>query len=1550
MKSRLSIPATILTVAIILLISIPFFAVADTVMVIASGTIGQNLGWTLTSDGVLTISGTGSMQDFSWANNNSKAPWLEHYNSLRIIRIENGITNIGTYAFDCNLPDVASVSLPSSLTRIGYLAFSGLSNQCTVNYDGTADDWGKVTKEDGNYGLDTAKIQFLQCEHTLTKTEAVAATCTTAGNSAYWTCKTCGEHFSDAEGNTKIEANSWVITAIGHDLTPTAAKDATCTETGNSAYWTCGTCGEHFSDAEGKTKIEADSWVIKATGHDFGKWIQTTAPTCKADGVETRSCSRCDVTQTQPVTALGHNMTTHAAVKETCTATGNSAYWSCDRCGKYFSDEDGDTKIKKDSWVINALGHDFGNWTQITAPTCTTAGVETGHCSRCDETTTRSVDALGHDLSRTEEKAATCMTEGNIEYWTCSVCGKTFSDANGETEITKTSTDKAAHTLTKTEAVAATCTAEGKIEHWACSKCGKVFSDEEGSYEITAGITTNKIPHTLNKTAAREATCTAEGNIDYWTCSVCKKIFRDEQGTAEISAEATKIGKKSHTLAKTEAVAATCTAEGKIEHWTCSKCGKVFSDEEGSSEITTGVITDKISHTLNKTAAREATCTAEGNIDYWTCLVCDKIFSDAQGTTEISAEETKIKIKSHNLTKTEAVAATCTTAGNSAYWTCGTCWKHFSDAEGKTEIETGSWVIGASGHSLTAIPAKAATCTEAGNNAYWTCETCKKYFSDSEGKTEIEANSWIRQATGHDMTVTAAKAATCTEAGNSAYWTCETCKKYFSDSEGKTEINADSWIRQATGHDMTATAEKAATCTEAGNSAYWTCETCKDHFSDSEGKMKIEAGSWVTQAALGHDFGEWTQTTAPTCMAVGTETRYCSRCDATETRPVDALEHNLSRTEPKAATCTEDGNPEYWTCSLCGNHFHDAAGTSIFTDQESTVIPSLGHAFSKWAQTKAPTCTEAGEESRTCSVCKTTETRPVKATGHSPSAAAEENRIEATCTSTGSYDAVVFCSVCNEEISREKKIIGKLAHTRTEPCVENQVAGNCRDEGSYDEVVFCAVCGEEISRVKKTTGKTNVHTPGSSKQENVVAATCGKDGLYNEVTRCTTCGKVLESTPHTIAKTGSHTAGSVKQENAVAADCKTKTNGGYDEVTRCTVCGAEMSRTHKTVAYAHTPGEAGWEYVTPASCTAAGKYDEVVYCTVCRAELRRTPRIIQMLDHSLEKHERVEATEKLAGTEEYWECTGCKKKFSDAEGKNEIAAAGIIPIIEKPVTPTAPAVSGGTDGNQPEKTVDKVEAFVTRCYQVILGRDPDAGGLAYWSNNLKTGTHTADKIITGFMDSDEFRNKNLGPDGIVETLYKAMLGRGSDPDGKAFWVGQLSTGKTHYDIISGFCGSIEFGNLCKEYGIRSGAANEPASAPAAPAEEQQSQPAAASDPEGVRAFVTRCYEVILGRSPDAGGLDYWSEELLSGRKAAAEIIHGFMESDEFHGKNLSREDTVETLYRAMLDRGSDADGKAHWVGKLESGEPVRAIINGFCNSVEFRGICSRYGIIPGSVK
>lgn len=145
---------------------------------------------------------------------------------------------------------------------------------------------------------------------------------------------------------------------------------ATCTKDGVSRR-ICSICGV------------VEEKPVPATGHNFGAWTVTKAATCTESGISTRKCSVCSTEETMIVPSLGHSMTATAGKAATCTEAGNSAYWSCSRCGKFFSDAAGKTEIAKDSWIIAALGHDEATRAAVAA-TCYASGrtAET-YCKRC---------------------------------------------------------------------------------------------------------------------------------------------------------------------------------------------------------------------------------------------------------------------------------------------------------------------------------------------------------------------------------------------------------------------------------------------------------------------------------------------------------------------------------------------------------------------------------------------------------------------------------------------------------------------------------------------------------------------------------------------------------------------------------------------------------------------------------------------------------------------------------------------------------------------------------------------------------------------------------------------------------------------------------------------------------------------------------------------------------------------------------------------------------------------------------------------------------------
>ena len=303
----------------------------------------------------------------------------------------------------------------------------------------------------------------------------------------------------------------------------------------------------------------------------------------------------------------------------------------------------------------------------------------------------------------------------------------------------------------------------------------------------------------------------------------------------------------------------------------------------------------------------------------------------SDGTVVTYYYKNKNEEHTHNLTLVAAKAATCTTAGNSAYYTCDGCDKWFADATGSVEITDKTSVkIPAPGHT-------AGTEWKSDDTNHWhECSRChdKKdeaahdYGSDNVCDT---CGYYKTVPHTHNLTLVAAKAATCTTAGNSAYYTCDGCDKWFADATGSVEITDKTSVKiPAPGH-------TAGTEWKSDDTNHWhECSRCHD--------KKDEAA---------HDYGS---------------DNVCDTCGYYKTVPHT---HNLTLVAAKAASCTEGGKEAYYKCEGCGKFYEDVLGTKEITDLASWGnIAKIAHT-TKQTVTKA-TPTANGKIVNYCSVCKKT--------------------------------------------------------------------------------------------------------------------------------------------------------------------------------------------------------------------------------------------------------------------------------------------------------------------------------------------------------------------------------------------------------------------------------------------------------------------------------------------------------------------------------------------------------------------------------------------------
>ena len=331
-----------------------------------------------------------------------------------------------------------------------------------------------------------------------------------------------------------------------------------------------------------------------------------------------------------------------------------------------------------------------------------------------------------------------------------------------------------------------------------------------------------------------------------------------------------------------------------------------------------------------------------------------------------------------------------------------------------------------------------------------------------------------------------------------------------------------------------------------------------------------------------------------------------------------------------------------FTCTVCQ-----------YTKEEK--IDKLSHEHA-WVEADCDT-------PKTCSKCNATEGEPL---GHTPAAAVKENAVVASCTVAGSYESVVYCSVCEEEISRVKILEGKLVHTPAAAVKENEVAATCSATGSYESVVYCSVCEEEISREIKTVDKL-AHTPAEAVKENEVAATCKAVGSYDLVVKCSVCEEEVSRETKTVDKLA-HTPAAAVKENEVAATCTAE--GSYDLVVKCSVCEEELGRTTETATkLAHEYDETTFGYKDAEghahNCKNCDAHDEVVAhtssgaateteaekCTACEyviapatGHITHTPKDEWKSDETHHWHECVGCSTEKVGYAEHTPAEAVKEK------------------------------------------------------------------------------------------------------------------------------------------------------------------------------------------------------------------------------------------------------------------------------------------------------------------
>lgn len=750
---------------------------------------------------------------------------------------------------------------------------------------------------------------------------------------------------------------------LGHDFIVTGVAEPTCTRPGSYGKKICRNCGALADDYMVDTNndgtpdllVTDENRVIPALGHQFG-----------IEALEKDDDGNYILLDNE-----GNYIVEPQVVEATCTTAGYY-YYECARCGE---------KLRVGN--IPATGHDWDVHEKI-EPTCT----EKGHkaytiCKNCDlllDGEDAEIPALGHDYVLVAETDSTCTEKGHYAYYECSRCGKFFDTDTDKTEIADISVkdkDYAAHDWQFVDEVAATCTEPGYTGAWLCSVCNALKPDTE------PGTATDPLGHDLGEwVVTTPATCAAPGEKRK-DCSRCDYFVTEE------------IPALDHVQGEyIPPVDATCLAEGRTEGYWCANCDGYYLEP---------TVVAKLPHTMETVNGRAPTCTEPGIPDCYRCTLCNNLYLDAEGKQQVTGELGEIPALGHNFT---------------------------------------DWVI-----------AKQPTEDEAGR------ETRRCLRCGTVENREIEA-------LGHDVSAVAAKAATCTEDGNIACYVCANCGKYYADEAATEPLDYETEVRiAALGHDIdeaNPTETVDATCAAEGYKKY-VCSVC--------GHTVIETLPKISEHGAPVAYGE---NIAPTCAAPGQNAgTMCSICGEVLTRPtaIPKLAHTpeADRRDVSAATCTETGFTGDLYCSVCGQKLESGA-----------VIEAKGHTLGALTEVKAATCTEYGEKRRTCANCDYYETYETPVLGHQ---IVIDRAVPATCTAEGKTEGK-HCSRCNAVLAAQETV-GMLGHNYTVVVIEP----TCTKLGKT--VHTCTLCGDtfEDSYVEKVAHV--VGTPATC-TEAAVCANCGR--------------------------------------------------------------------------------------------------------------------------------------------------------------------------------------------------------------------------------------------------------------------------------------------------------------------------------------------------------------------------------------------------------------------------------------------------------------------------